>query len=263
MPYLVVSLGGQTLCRHPLTGPTVLGRSVDANLHVRDASLSRWHCRFEPAGDPPNVWTVVDLGSRNGTFLNGRRVHRAVLCPGDLLRAGRTAIAFQAGEISESPESGWESGLLSADVGLPSDDASAGQPAPTSVTRATRSRTQRAAAPAPRQASPAASFPKPLLVPESRLPRPNPSETPARPPSPPGMETLSSPGWSRHAGKKPPSPSVDLSSGTMSPGPDSNTVDLFSFPVADGRKAHTPRDIETPPGWFRRLRGLFRGLFRR
>lgn len=59
-----------------------------------DPSVSRVHAVLERIGDE---WTLVDDGSsRNGSFVNGRRIHgRRRLCHGDLLRMGGTSIAFR------------------------------------------------------------------------------------------------------------------------------------------------------------------------
>lgn len=239
MAYLIVSLGGQRLRQCVLKGPTLLGRSVDADIAVRDASLSRWHCRFEPAGDPPNVWTVVDLGSRNGTFLNGRRVHRAVLHDGDLLRAGRTTVAFHTG--TPPPE--------------PPDAPPAGESHPSTAGRAP--------APSPHPASAPQGFAKPLLVLDSRLPRPNPVETASPRPAPAHDPVLSSPGWSRQPGKKPPAPSVDLSPAALSPNPESNTVDLIALPQPTARDDRRSAEVPEPPTLGRRIRQFFGWLFGR
>jgi hypothetical protein len=57
-----------------------------------DGAVSRVHATLERVGDE---WTVVDDGSRNGTFLNGDRVHsRRRLTDGDLIRVGDTTMAY-------------------------------------------------------------------------------------------------------------------------------------------------------------------------
>jgi DNA-binding CsgD family transcriptional regulator len=58
-----------------------------------DSAVSRVHAALERVGDE---WTLVDDGSsRNGSFVNGDRVHgRRRLCDGDLIRVGVTTIAY-------------------------------------------------------------------------------------------------------------------------------------------------------------------------
>ena len=70
-----------------------LGRSHvnDIACH-RDRSLSRQHLVFENDG---GAWTVRDLGSRNGTFVNGvRTTGQRLLRSGDRIMAGHTLIAY-------------------------------------------------------------------------------------------------------------------------------------------------------------------------
>jgi len=67
----------------PLTGGRLsIGRSSAAELcFPEDAGLSRQHFAFEPEGED---WTVQDLGSKNGTFVNNIPLKaRLILKPGD------------------------------------------------------------------------------------------------------------------------------------------------------------------------------------
>jgi adenylate cyclase len=68
-------------------GHTTIGRTEDNGIHVLHGSLSRRHARLEREGQRV---VLVDLGSKNGTFINGARVERHEL------RAGET---FQCGEV--------------------------------------------------------------------------------------------------------------------------------------------------------------------
>lgn len=96
MAYLIITLNGQELERRELSGPVVIGRSAESQLVVRDALISRQHCRIEPyrAG-----WRVVDLGSRNGTLMGLDRINERKLAEGDLLRVGRSEIRFLTGSF--------------------------------------------------------------------------------------------------------------------------------------------------------------------
>ena len=73
-----------------------VGRSSVAELcYPDDAGLSRQHLAFE--GDGRN-WFVKDLGSKNGTVLNGARIDgKMALKPGDRVMAGHLIIVFDAG----------------------------------------------------------------------------------------------------------------------------------------------------------------------
>ena len=86
---VTLSLDGRTV---PLSRPrTVIGRSRECEIRVDDANVSRQHCEVlvEAGG-----WSVVDLGSTNGTELNGRRIDRAGLSDGDRITVGGTDLVF-------------------------------------------------------------------------------------------------------------------------------------------------------------------------
>ncbi len=74
-------------------GETVVGRDTKAGLVLEDARISRRHAVLTRLAGRVHV---ADLGSRNGTFLNGRRVEGAVqpLAPGDVLRVGDFTLVF-------------------------------------------------------------------------------------------------------------------------------------------------------------------------
>lgn len=87
VPYLEVN--GE---RHPLTRPvTVLGRGTQVDLRVDDAGVSRRHAEIQ-LGDSP---MLVDLGSTNGTTLNGDPVTRAELVDGARIGMGDTVLVFR------------------------------------------------------------------------------------------------------------------------------------------------------------------------
>jgi pSer/pThr/pTyr-binding forkhead associated (FHA) protein len=66
-------------------GPLLIGRSRRCDFIVPDPSVSRRHALLMRS---PEGWTVYDLGSTNGTRVNGWRVERAVLHADDELRLG-------------------------------------------------------------------------------------------------------------------------------------------------------------------------------
>lgn len=73
--------------------PFVLGRG-GSDLDLKDASVSRKHCEI---GAQEGNWTVKDLGSSNGTFLNGEKIAQHDLKDGDALKVGQTEIVFHSG----------------------------------------------------------------------------------------------------------------------------------------------------------------------
>jgi type II secretory ATPase GspE/PulE/Tfp pilus assembly ATPase PilB-like protein len=73
--------------------PISVGRHPDNQIQYNDDGLSRKHCLFERR---PDGWWVQDLGSRNGTKLNGVRITNAALASGDVVRVGTLEIRFMA-----------------------------------------------------------------------------------------------------------------------------------------------------------------------
>jgi hypothetical protein len=69
----------------------ILGRSRECSVRVDDANVSRRHAEVRDEGDG---WLLVDLGSTNGTLLNGKRVERERLEDGDTITLGSTQIVF-------------------------------------------------------------------------------------------------------------------------------------------------------------------------
>jgi hypothetical protein len=69
----------------------LLGRSRECDIQVEDPNVSRRHAELRQEGS--SYW-IVDLDSTNGLEVNGRRVKRAKLDPGDTFTVGETEITF-------------------------------------------------------------------------------------------------------------------------------------------------------------------------
>lgn len=79
--YVLRGIDGRTFGRSfPVVGDTVVGRAAECSLRFDEDGLSRLHVRLEPLLDGIRV---QDLGSTNGTFVNGRRVRMALARHGD------------------------------------------------------------------------------------------------------------------------------------------------------------------------------------
>ncbi|MDT0266304.1 DUF1707 and FHA domain-containing protein [Streptomyces sp. DSM 44915] len=82
----------------PLPGPKPLaiGRAAGSGLRLNDASVSRYHAQLRGTAAG---WTLRDLGSANGTWVNGRRVTDTVpVRAGDQLRFGAVSYRLVARE---------------------------------------------------------------------------------------------------------------------------------------------------------------------
>jgi len=75
----------------------ILGRALEADVRVNDTQVSRQHAKVSAIRNSTNTGTdyiLSDLDSRNGTFLNGRRVRRGTLENGDKITVGETILRF-------------------------------------------------------------------------------------------------------------------------------------------------------------------------
>jgi len=100
-----LDLGGEPL---PLVGKTFsLGRAKDNNVVFTSSKVSRRHALVHAQGN--SEFSLVDLGSSNGTHLNGRRVVQPVtLSHGDVIQIGEQSLVFRL-ETSPSLEDEFDS----------------------------------------------------------------------------------------------------------------------------------------------------------
>jgi hypothetical protein len=86
-----LEVGGQA---YPLVRAiTLLGRGTDADIRVEDPGVSRKHCEIV-VGNPA---LVRDLGSTNGTLLNGDKISEAPLEDGAVVKIGGTSLVYRSG----------------------------------------------------------------------------------------------------------------------------------------------------------------------
>lgn len=108
-------------------GPLILGRDFSNQVEVRDPAVSRKHCSLSEVSS--GIFEIVDLDSRNGTFVNGTQVSRHIIQHGDRVRIGSSEFVFLTGlddedvlSSSGSHAAGAECKTVSLDPsGLPAD----------------------------------------------------------------------------------------------------------------------------------------------
>jgi pSer/pThr/pTyr-binding forkhead associated (FHA) protein len=94
--WILTSSGTDALVlRLPQGSVKTLGRTARADFIVQAPLVSRLHCRL--TADASNQLVVEDLGSQNGTRVNGRKVDRATLKLGDTLTVGRVEFTVAEG----------------------------------------------------------------------------------------------------------------------------------------------------------------------
>ena len=81
--------------------PQRAGRGTDCDLRLVDPGVSRHHAELRVENDQV---VLVDLGSTNGTFVNGQPVRRVVLTDGTRISLGRTTLVFR--QDGPGPEDG-------------------------------------------------------------------------------------------------------------------------------------------------------------
>lgn len=91
--YLLVQTDGGPPVQFDLGGPLIsIGRASDNDVIVDDPLVSRHHCQLKLQH---GAYGFADLGSRNGSLVNGQPVNEVALGPGDRIRIGSTEIEFQ------------------------------------------------------------------------------------------------------------------------------------------------------------------------
>jgi len=77
----------------PVTGPLRIGRAAECEIALRDPRVSRQHARVHAR---EGHLVLTDLGSTNGTMVNGHRISEVVLGAGDRIELGETSLVIQA-----------------------------------------------------------------------------------------------------------------------------------------------------------------------
>ena len=92
MPTLVAMDGPHAGRRFPVGGPVEIGREASGIALTGDANASRRHATVSPG---PGGLQVMDLGSTNGTYVDGQRIQTALARPGSTVRVGSTTFRVE------------------------------------------------------------------------------------------------------------------------------------------------------------------------
>ncbi|MFO0800159.1 MAG: FHA domain-containing protein [Gemmataceae bacterium] len=76
--------------------PVVFGREQEADVVIDEPSVSRAHARMEPR--PGGAYRLIDLGSSNGTYVNGVRLESSPVHNGDRVQFGNVVFLYITGE---------------------------------------------------------------------------------------------------------------------------------------------------------------------
>ncbi|MFC4607517.1 FHA domain-containing protein [Streptomyces maoxianensis] len=89
----------------PLSARTVrIGRGPDNDLVIDDLVVSRQHAELRAL--PDGTYEIADLGSHNGTYLNGQPVDRALVSPSDIVGIGHSAFCLVGDQLQEYVDTG-------------------------------------------------------------------------------------------------------------------------------------------------------------
>jgi pSer/pThr/pTyr-binding forkhead associated (FHA) protein len=98
---LVSEIDAGESVNYQLTGLTYLGRAEDNQIRILDPGISRRHVLITATA---TGYTIRDLKSQNGTYLNGERIDERLLADGDRITLGEVTLVFRRGAAPASVE---------------------------------------------------------------------------------------------------------------------------------------------------------------
>ncbi len=103
MPRVLVIKGADEGKQFELSKPVIsVGRDASNDIRLHDTEVSRRHAEFRLQGDG---YTLFDVGSANGTFVNNQKTGAAVLQAGDHIGLGQTLLVYSSGRQDSSVDS--------------------------------------------------------------------------------------------------------------------------------------------------------------
>jgi pSer/pThr/pTyr-binding forkhead associated (FHA) protein len=101
MPTFTISVNNKVLGTYVVKKTVIsIGRSRTNTISIASKAVSRNHVRIENTADG---WTIADLGSLNGTYVNDIRINSAFLSDGDRITVGAYAIGFSPEPLTAAP----------------------------------------------------------------------------------------------------------------------------------------------------------------
>ncbi len=95
IPTLIIYDGDEIGAIHPLTQEeTIIGRTAEADIVLPETQVSRQHAMVRCADVENQIWEVRDLGSTNGTCIDGSPITSAPLSDGDKITIGHSVLKF-------------------------------------------------------------------------------------------------------------------------------------------------------------------------
>jgi hypothetical protein len=89
-----------------------IGRPPDNDIVISDLGVSKQHAELRRS--PAGRYSIIDLGSHNGTYVNGTRVSQQELNEGDIIAIGHATFRLAGGELIEYAGGGADEKLLAA-----------------------------------------------------------------------------------------------------------------------------------------------------
>ncbi len=80
-------------CAYPLgCDEVIIGRHASADIRIPDLSVSRYHALMTVNG---GAWTITDIGSKSGIYINGNLTKEAILRENDIINIGSHRLVFR------------------------------------------------------------------------------------------------------------------------------------------------------------------------
>lgn len=97
MSKLILKFHGVLIKEYSLDKPSLtVGRKNDNDIYIDHMAVSGHHARIDKIeGNAEGSYTVTDLNSTNGTFVNGKKITTAILRPNDWITIGKHILNFK------------------------------------------------------------------------------------------------------------------------------------------------------------------------